>query len=593
MTIPRDTDFPVTMRFEMRKILILVLTVSTAVFSQNKINLKITSGGKLSDNTYKKIILKNPPKIKSKGFCDSLIARADSELRELGYFFPEITIDSLKYGKDSSSVFVAIRIKENRQSIVKQLNIEADTPEDSAFVSEKLSWIVNQPFVPLTLKKIFSEILAHYENNGFPFAKIKIQSIRWLPSSDSVKDAELNIAFMNGKASVIDTIIVRGNTKTKDYVIIRNARIKKGDKYSRKKILDAVANLARLGFFKKISLPKFYYNSSDKGVLEFKVEEKNTNMFDGILGYVPKRNDIDGYLTGYVKIDLRNIFGTERAFGFEWRKIDRYSQFFDVKYKEPWLFGFPLNLKLSVTQRTQDTSYVQRNYGAVFEYLATAKLKASLLYSYEETIPFETADVNVEHAKFNTSGVNFYYDNRDDILIPSKGFIINTTFKYSKKSILDKPDETGTESFSQYRAEADLAGFLRVYKFSIAALGVHFRGLEGDAIEISDLYRFGGTNTLRGFNEDIFYGNIISWANLEYRLLLSRDSYVFTFFDSGYYKNKIAENADAFLRENFTYGYGAGISFSSGIGIMKISFALGEGDSFSQGKIHFGISNGF
>jgi outer membrane protein insertion porin family len=560
-------------------------------FAQGKINLEIKSGGKLAEKTYKKIALARPISVKDKNLPDTLSARIYRELRELGYFFPKVKIDSLAYARDSSSVFVRIVIDERRQSIVKSVSVQADTPEDSSYVYEKLAWQIGLPFQPAIMRHIFSEILKKYENNGFPFARLKIKSVKWLPANDSVKDAALFIEFRNGRTSVIDSIVVKGNTKTKDYVIIRNARIKKGEVYSRKKIFDAVANLARLGFFKKISFPKFYYNSQNKGVLEFYVEEKNTNVFDGIVGYVPKRNDAPGYLTGYVKMNLSNIFGTERAFGFEWKKIDRYSQYFDIKYKEPWLFGMPLNLNLSVMQRTQDTSYVQRKYGAVFEYLATSKLHASLLYSFEETVPFENAAVVVKHSVFNTSGVNFFYDTRDDVLIPASGYLINTTLKYSRKNVLSETSEEGDDN--QYRIEADAAAYVRLYRTNIAALGLHYRNVEGKKLEISDLYRFGGTNSLRGFNEDIFSGNVIAWSNLEYRLLLSRDSYLFAFFDSGYFYNKVLKDNPGAVWENFTYGYGAGISFSTGVGIMKVSFALGEGDAFSQGKIHFGIAGGF
>ncbi len=574
------------------RLLFFFLLFSSLVFAQNKINLEITSGGKLSEKTYEKIALEKPLNIKDSSFVDSLKARIDNKLRDLGYFFSEIKIDSIRYSKDSSSVFVKLNIDEKEQCETKSLNIIADTPQDSAFVYNKLSFVIGSPFVPVLLKKTFSEILARYENNGFPFAKIKIQSIKWINENDSTKSVELFIAFRNGRTSIIDTIIVKGNKQTKDYVIIRNSGIKIGDRYSREKIKEAVANLARLGFFKKIKMPKFYYKNDKIGVLEFYVEEKSTNSFDGIIGYIPKRNDIPGYFTGYAKIDLRNIFGTERAFGFEWKKLDRFSQYFNVNYKEPWLFSFPLNLKLEVTQRKQDTTYIQRKYGAAFEYLATAKLKASLLYSYEETIPLGGFTATLNHSVFNTSGVRFYYDARDDIFIPTYGYLINLTLKYSLKNIITDT-ETENAKDNQYRIETDALGFLRIYKNNIAALGLHFRNVVGNLLEISDLYRFGGTNTLRGFNEDIFSGNVVAWSNLEYRFLLSPQSFLFAFFDSGYYYNDILKKQNSDLFEKLTFGYGGGISFSTGIGVMKVSFALAQGDGFSQGKIHFGISNGF
>jgi outer membrane protein insertion porin family len=45
--------------------------------------------------------------------------------------------------------------------------------------------------------------------------------------------------------------------------------------------------------------------------------------------------------------------------------------------------------------------------------------------------------------------------------------------------------------------------------------------------------------------------------------------------------------------DGFKTGYGIGIQVETGLGVMGVSFALGEGDSFSNGKIHFGLINEF
>jgi len=110
----------------------------------------------------------------------------------------------------------------------------------------------------------------------------------------------------------------------------------------------------------------------------------------------------------------------------------------------------------------------------------------------------------------------------------------------------------------------------------------------GSSFENSDLYRLGGTSTLRGYLENQFLGSRIAWSNIEYRFLLARRSYIFTFFDSGYYFNSAVDK-----KEDFKLGYGLGLSIETGLGVLGVSFALGQGDSFSEGKIHFGIINEF
>jgi outer membrane protein insertion porin family len=83
------------------------------------------------------------------------------------------------------------------------------------------------------------------------------------------------------------------------------------------------------------------------------------------------------------------------------------------------------------------------------------------------------------------------------------------------------------------------------------------------------------------------------WGNLEYRLLLTRRTFAFVFFDAGYYLRNADTRQNIHELSAFKTGYGLGLNLETGLGILGVSFALGKGDSFSQGKIHFGIINEF
>ena len=48
-----------------------------------------------------------------------------------------------------------------------------------------------------------------------------------------------------------------------------------------------------------------------------------------------------------------------------------------------------------------------------------------------------------------------------------------------------------------------------------------------------------------------------------------------------------------FRQEAFNFGYGLGLNLETGLGVLAVSFALAEGDAFSEGKIHFGLVNEF
>ena len=100
-------------------------------------------------------------------------------------------------------------------------------------------------------------------------------------------------------------------------------------------------------------------------------------------------------------------------------------------------------------------------------------------------------------------------------------------------------------------------------------------------------------NSLRGYLENQFAGNRIAWSNLEYRLLLTNRTFGFLFFDTGYFLRSAEPLNNIETTQSFKIGYGLGFNVETALGVLKVSFALGQGDTFANGKIHFGIVNEF
>jgi len=84
----------------------------------------------------------------------------------------------------------------------------------------------------------------------------------------------------------------------------------------------------------------------------------------------------------------------------------------------------------------------------------------------------------------------------------------------------------------------------------------------------NELFRVGGANSIRGFNEQSIFTSKYTFFNTEYRYLTSSTSYLFSITDLGSFLiNK--EN-------NFLFGVGFGYRFASNNNIFKISYALGK-----------------
>jgi outer membrane protein assembly factor BamA len=187
-------------------------------------------------------------------------------------------------------------------------------------------------------------------------------------------------------------------------------------------------------------------------------------------------------------------------------------------------------------------------------------------------------------------------DTRDDPYAPSSGILFINSYSFIQKKIYG-PVQYFTEDMStninMQRLSIGFSVFYQVFERHVAALGLHGRELRSEFFEGSDLFRLGGTNSLRGYREAQFLGSRIFWSNLEYRLLLTRRTYTFLFFDTGYYLRKEDALRNINRLEGFNIGYGAGINLETGLGVLGVSFALAKGDSFKDGKIHFGLVNEF
>ena len=583
-----------------KNILLYLLIFSLAAFAQKIEKIEINSNNVFSDGEIKQWASLNEGQNFYPGILDTSLSRISTNLISNGYFNFTFEGSQFELSSDSQKVNLLLNVDEGQPTFVKDLFFKSsDSVNIDDFISS-LNYLKGETFNRYEIETSISSLLTDFENRGFPFASVKIQSVHFY--DDSVSDehyADIYLTLEEGRQSRIDKIEVTGNTSTKDYVVVRELRIDTGEEYSQQKIENLPRRLNKLRYFDPVPTPQFYIDSQNSGVLQINVKERNTNNFDGIIGYIPPAKDNEsGYVTGLVNVTLRNIFGTGRAAAIRWQKLTRESQELELKYLEPWLFGYPFNLNAELFQRIQDTTYVQRKLGGALEFLATEDISASAFVSTEEIIPTErTIPVfTVYNSSSLTTGLGLKIDLRDDPIAPTGGFLFETVYSFSRKNI-NGPDEYITPGLETnpnlQRITAGFGAFYEIFFKSVIAFSVNGKELRGPFFEQSDLWRFGGTKTVRGYREEQFLASRIAWSNLEYRLMLTQRSYAFLFFDAGYYFLEADPDRGIAQIEDYIFGYGLGITVETAIGLLGVSFALAQGDSFSEGKIHFGIINEF
>lgn len=582
----------------LRSIAFISLFTSHIFFAQPLNSIDVRGNNIFPVSDYLKWIGLNQPSNFFPGIEDTIKNRIGKGLRLQGYYNYEIT-KIFSEPIDTIRSKIVIEVRENSPTLIKKIYFN-HTSVDSIFFEDTFTDLTGRILSNEIIESTSGKVLTHLENSGNPFSKILVESIYFFyDSTDQNYYADVYLTIDPGKKSVINKIEISGNSKTRDYVITRVININTGELYDQKKIDNIPNRLNRLRFFEPVEPPEFYFNSRDEGILKIIIKEKETNNFDGIIGYIPSSTQNEkGFLTGFVNISLRNLFGTGRSAAIKWQQESRSSQELEIRYLEPWLFNLPFNIEAGLYQRKQNSTYVQRNAEGRFDYIATQEVTASLILSTQSTIPTERADktFTVFNSTSNTIGFNLRIDTRDDFYSPTEGIILSNTYKYTSKSI-EGPKEFITPlvktKVNFQRLEVDFGYYMEIFNKQILATGVHARELKGDDVEISDLYLLGGTNTLRGYREKQFAGNRILWSNLEYRYLLTIRSFAFLFLDTGYFLRNADESRNIPKISDFKYGYGLGFNIETTLGILGVSFALGKGDSFRDGKIHFGIVNEF
>jgi len=571
---------------------IFLITFST-LYTQQISKITIAGNTVFPSAKYEQVISVGAGNNFTPGIIDSINNRISFFLFSEGYYNHLVKIDT---AGDLKNTTFQINLAEGTPTLVRKITQSTLSRNDSLLFIKTFSGLEGQIHSASNISFYSSQLISTFENTGFPFASVQITNQQF-DFDGNTHQVSFDVIVDKGPLSKFDKIIVEGNERTSATIIERELRLSHSEIYNQEKLNDIPYKLNKLGFFRPLEPPDFFLDNQGKGVLRIKVDEINTNNFDGIIGYVPGTQSESGFFTGFVNINMRNLFGTGRAILIKWEQENRESQELELNYLEPWFLDYPINISVGLYQRKQDSTFVQRNINSDISYLINNDISASVIFNSESTIPTENALVtnNVFNSTLFTSGASIKIDTRDDIFAPTKGIKFNNTYKYVSKSIdassLANPNIPLENTLQKF--EIDFESYFSLWTSHILSLGLHGREMKGSLFEFSDLYSLGGTKSLRGYKEKQFRGNRIFWSNLEYRLHFDQRSFMFAFIDSGYFLRREEPLLDIIKQEAFKIGYGFGLSLETAIGILKVSYALGEGDSMSNGKIHFGIANEF
>lgn len=511
---------------------------------------------------------------------------------QLGWFYDIVP----EYNQVPEGVQVTYHVMENPvfKTLVVEGNTKVSTDKIKNIIDLPKDKIINLKDVNEKVRKVEAE----YSKDGYILARVT--DVRVLPSG------ELYVQVNEG---IVEDFKIKGNTKTKDYVITREMKLKKGQPFNSKDARRSMQRIYNLGYFEDVNIKLNPGKTPNAVDVEITVVEMNTGTFGIGAGY----SDADGFL-GMVSVGDKNFRGTGDKVNVRWEfgGDSDSNKNYEFSYTKPWLDDKETSVGLSIydmtneyadydhdgdeiarydkQRRGQELTFSRRtNNEYVVNYLTLKNredIYKGVADGYEDSEQyFEVPDdlaLQAERRKENfgtTRSIGFTraFDSRDNVNDPHEGKRNSYSVEWAGLG--------GDFDFTKYSAD-----FRYYYRMGASEDVLAFMvgaGYADGTMPLSQRFAVGGSDSLRGYKDDQFKGNSMLRGTLEYRVPLMKKVQGVLFTDTGYAWDKNTE--DNFDLGLMKYSYGVGLRINSPLGPLRLDYGIGD----DGGRFHFSFGGQF
>ena len=236
-----------------------------------------------------------------------------------------------EYDPAAKGFVVTFTIDEGAQYKVGTIDVVSNVRAiDPSVVRSQLKLSAGNIYNADLVQKSVEAMTIEASRRGYAFANVRPRGDR------NVQTHTINLSFIveEGARAYIERINIRGNVRTRDYVIRREFDIGEGDAYNRALVDRAERRLKNLGFFKNVKITNEPGSAPDRVVVNVDVEEQPTGQFSIAGGY----STADGFISE-VSISDRNLMGRGQ-FAKASVSYGQYSRGVELNFVEPYLLGY-------------------------------------------------------------------------------------------------------------------------------------------------------------------------------------------------------------------------------------------------------------
>jgi len=426
-----------------------------------------------------------------------------------GYADFQVVSSVADLDRERNSFFITFSVMENQNYRFGAIAVDSTIPGvDGASLQRLATTDEGDTFSSTKVDESMEAMTLELAGSGYAFSQVRPRFDR----NPETQTVGVTYIVDEGSRTYIERIEVRGNSRTRDYVIRREFDIAEGDAFNRVLVDRAERRLNALGYFSRVGIATEPGTAPDRVVVVVNVEEQPTGEFSFGAGYSTN----DG-IVGDVSLTERNFLGR----GYAVRTAvggGSNSRTYEFGITDPYFLGRRISAGFNVYRRTYDESDY-RSYdfettggGITFGLPITENFTVQLGYQLErqditiddstfvESNPIATCPANISNAICQAAGESYtssilyslIYDTLDSRRDPRDGIYAKFTQEFAGVGG-DVSFLRTTASATYYREilpEADVFGFLKVQ-------GGHIMGI-GEDVRLIDAF-FKGPDLVRGF----------------------------------------------------------------------------------------------
>ncbi|UMY66970.1 MULTISPECIES: hypothetical protein [unclassified Flavobacterium] len=399
--------------------------------------------------------------------------------------------------------------------------------------------------------------LAAFERNGYPLARLQLRDFR---REGSALAADLWID--RGDRRSVNAIVVNGYDQFPAGHKASVERTFRDRPLTRDNLAALKTEFDKFRFVTQTRYPEILFAKDTTKVYVY-VEKAKANRFEGFLGF---SNDEERNVrfNGYLDLQLTNLLNSGEEFALYWKSDGNQQRTFNASLELPYIFRSRLGLRMSLNIFRQDSTFQTTKTSLEAGYLFRHNLRGYLGYQSAESSDIQnqnTSTLSDFNNRFLTASFEFLDLRTSDFLFPER------TRVQLKAGTGSRASKTATEG--QYFVTLDAFHSFYLNEKNSLFIRTQDYFLQSGNYILNELYRFGGINSIRGFNENSLQGQLFTSILSEYRYTVGSSLYLHSVLDYGYYRDETSGNNGKLL------GIGLGAGILTRNGLLRITYANG------------------